>query len=219
MMSQSRQAGSKGVAAKQRFVQLLHCLSRIFAEEGRPGGDATAQALTDACASPWHDPDPNQWTPNFDVRHLLASAKQSPDATVAGLAQAMDDAHDTYFWNSSKIPSLQPGTQLGDGILTAHVIGPEYAPAFHPTIKVGFFYQAANLNYPARSHAAEETYFLVSGTGHWSADHEPPQPQAPGQFIHHASLVPHSSTTDDHPIIAVWRWSGDISTDSYRLFA
>ncbi len=56
---------------------------------------------------------------------------------------------------------------------------------------------------------------MLAGEGDWACDAAAPTPRRAGAVIHHASFARHSSRTGAHPILAAWRWSGDIGWDSY----
>ena len=84
-------------------------------------------------------------------------------------------------------------------------------------ISCGLYFQSAGTVYPSHFHAAEELYFVVSGTAQWQKGDEPFVPRAPGDLIHHLSMEPHAMTTLDAPLLAIWAWLGDLDPASYRL--
>jgi len=77
--------------------------------------------------------------------------------------------------------------------------------------------QRSNAFYPPHAHAAEETYAMLAGNADWQIDLADWQHFEPGDLIHHPSEAPHATRTSALPILAAWRWSGDISTASYRM--
>ena len=98
--------------------------------------------------------------------------------------------------------------------MAVEVIGPD-GMIKHPDIRVGVYVQDPNFDYPARKHAAEETYIMIAGEGFWSVNHERPRQKQVGEVIHHPSMIAHQNLTRDIPMVAFWRWSGDISFDHY----
>ncbi|MFK7854004.1 MAG: dimethylsulfonioproprionate lyase family protein [Granulosicoccus sp.] len=84
-------------------------------------------------------------------------------------------------------------------------------------IRIGLLVQSAGITYPTHWHAAEELYFILDGTAHWSTDDHVPRPRPPGDFIHHHSMQPHCVTTIAEPLVAMWGWSGDVDGSSYSL--
>ena len=83
--------------------------------------------------------------------------------------------------------------------------------------RVGLWVQTANLNYTTRTHAAEETFVILGGKAIWQAGDNAPLEEGIGTVIHHPSNTPHSNCTTNSPLLAAWRWSGDISIEQYTL--
>ena len=81
--------------------------------------------------------------------------------------------------------------------------------------EVGIFMQMANVDYPVRRHPAEETFFIISGKGYFNKDSNPEIYGEVGDYVHNPSMINHSNRTEEHHMIWSWRWSGDISEDSY----
>ena len=77
--------------------------------------------------------------------------------------------------------------------------------------------QSAGVAYTFRSHAAEETFFTIGGHAGWVQGDGPETRIGSGHLVFHASGTKHATMTYNAPIIALWRWSGDISWDSYRM--
>mgnify|MGYP005690266981 FL=1 len=75
--------------------------------------------------------------------------------------------------------------------------------------------QMANIDYPVRRHPAEETFFIISGKGYFNKDSNPEIYREVGDYVHNPSMINHSNRTEEHHMIWSWRWSGDISEDSY----
>ncbi len=82
--------------------------------------------------------------------------------------------------------------------------------------EIGIFLQFPNVNYPARRHPAEETFFTLSGKSFWKLENDDEVEKRVGEYIHHPSMSSHSNRTTDSHLIASWRWSGDISLESYN---
>ena len=85
------------------------------------------------------------------------------------------------------------------------------------TIRFGLYFQSSETVYPIHFHAAEEFYFLLSGTADWKKGDEPYTPRTPGTLIQHLSMQPHATNTHAEPLLALWLWTGDIATDSYKV--
>jgi len=107
-------------------------------------------------------------------------------------------------------------SEVANGMMQTELIGPD-GIFYSDSIRLGLWVQSAGLDYPIRSHAAEETFFILSGNAHWTRNGQPPYFAGAGCEIHHPSFVEHSTQTLDQPLFALWRWSGDISIEQYRL--
>lgn len=193
--------------ASTAFVQLLAAFQQLFANDGTEEGLLTAQEIGRVLAAPLvappgSDPTFGAWTNVF----------VHPDALLEPLLRAaapcLPWAHDGL--SDGKIPEA-----AARRMLTAELIGPD-SVLHSDTLRLGLFWQDAGVSYPSRSHAAEECYILLAGEGGWSLDHAPFARRRPGEVLRHASYAPHASETTTHPMLAVWRWTGQISWDSYR---
>ena len=85
------------------------------------------------------------------------------------------------------------------------------------TVRMGLYFQSADTVYPPHHHAAEELYYVLSGTAEWQTDDGLFTREAPGSVIYHRSFQPHATTTLGEPLLAMWAWFGDISLDSYAV--
>jgi quercetin dioxygenase-like cupin family protein len=90
--------------------------------------------------------------------------------------------------------------------------GPIHAAKF----RFGLFYQAPGIYYPLHAHEAAETYTILAGSADWQAG-ERCFPLTPGQASYHPPNLPHAMRAGPQGFVAIWRWSGDISFDNYRM--
>ncbi len=96
------------------------------------------------------------------------------------------------------------------------IIGPDGTiPA--ADFRFGTFLQYPDTWYPIHHHAAEELYFILSGTVEWTRDGVDGQPEPPGTLLRHASHERHATRTLGEPLLALWIWLGDIDFGSYRI--
>ena len=84
-------------------------------------------------------------------------------------------------------------------------------------VRGGLFMQRAGCYYPLHAHAAEETYAMLAGEAEWTVGDRAPVTLGPGSFSFHPADAAHATRTFARPILAAWRWSGDIGLESYRL--
>ncbi|MGF1447008.1 MAG: dimethylsulfonioproprionate lyase family protein [Pikeienuella sp.] len=206
---------------------LLRALHEIFGAEPRPGAHLAAEALRAAIDAPLP---PNLAQPRQmpqALRAVLAARgpdaeagchAPSPGSPAAKAATATDGLAALPWeiwdpWRASGIARPEPGPLP---FAIAVLVGPG-APYPSQTAVVGLFAQAPGAYYPPHAHAAEETYAILRGTALWSLDGSPETPQPPGSLIFHPSQGVHATRTIDAPLLAAWRWSGDLSPGTYRL--
>jgi quercetin dioxygenase-like cupin family protein len=184
---------------------LLNALADLTATEPRPEAQATAEALRAAADTDFPAQPPSALSPGI---LQTASLPGHPAARL------VHDAHHWLPWADSPIASLQP-TDLRAIKSVVTLLGPG-ARVPSETLLFGLFYQAPNAYYPLHAHNAAETYTVLAGTALWQAgDHRFPTVLA--EPIHHPPNLPHAMRAGPDGFLALWRWSGDIGFDSYRM--
>jgi quercetin dioxygenase-like cupin family protein len=185
---------------------LLHVLADLTVHEPRPEAEATADALRAAATVGFPVYPPTSLSPG--ILHATTLPGAHP---VAALIHA---AHAVLPWSDSPAASLQPtGLRAIKSIAT--LLGPDAAIPSE-TLLFGLFYQAPDTYYPLHAHNAAETYTILSGTAHWQAGDRRLTLTA-SDAIHHPPNLPHSMRAGPDGFLAMWRWSGDIGFDSYRM--
>ena len=185
---------------------LIQALADLTATEPRPEAQATARALL-ACANTDFPPQPPSLL-DAEIRAACALPGAHPAARLIAKAQ-------THMpWQASPAAALQPG-HLAATKAVVTLLSPE-GPLHAPDIRFGLFYQAPAIYYPLHAHEAEETYTILAGSADWQAG-ERRFSLTPGQSSHHPPNLPHAMRAGRDGFLALWRWSGDISFDSYRM--
>ncbi|PWE34037.1 hypothetical protein DDZ14_02420 [Maritimibacter sp. 55A14] len=191
------------------LAHLLTALAALYVAEPRDGGLAAAAALREAADGPLPAPC-NVPAP------LAAGLAQVLTGADASLAAAIRAALPWIVWELSRHDG-RICDEYALHMMTAEILGPD-GILHHDNLRVGLFLQSGGLAYPTRAHAAEETFIMLAGQGLWQAGDGPALLHGAGVLIHHPGMVPHSSTTlPGQPLLAAWRWSGDIGFDSYLL--
>ena len=185
---------------------LLLAVADLTATEPRPEAQATAAALRAGAGSDF-PPQPATALAS-GIQHTIALPGAHPTAHL------IRDAQPWLPWSDSPAASLQP-TALRAIKSIATLLGPD-APIPAPDLLFGFFYQEPGSYYPLHAHEAAETYTILSGTAQWQAGDRRLQLTA-GDAIHHPANLPHAMRAGPDGFLAMWRWSGDISFDSYRM--
>jgi quercetin dioxygenase-like cupin family protein len=184
---------------------LLHALADLTATEPRPEAQATAQALRAGADTDF----PAQ--PQSALSPGILHTANLPGHPAARLIHAADQ---WLPWADSPIASQQPtGLRAIKSIVT--LLGPS-APIRSETLLFGLFYQAPHSTYPLHAHNAAETYTILSGRALWQAG-DRRFPVTAGDPIHHPPNLPHAMRAGPEGFIAMWRWSGDIRFESYRM--
>lgn len=121
---------------------------------------------------------------------------------------------------ASNLPWTDRGFGLPNGIrgrnAYAELMGPE-GPMVSDECRFGFYLQAPDCLYPAHSHAAEEFYYVLSGSVEWRIDGALTfVPSVPG-LVHHLPWQMHQMRTGQSPLLAMWIWTGDIRHSTYSI--
>ena len=121
---------------------------------------------------------------------------------------------DVLSWREAGFGRLPE--EFSKRIFASEIIGPK-GIIDNPSMRVGLLLQLDHVAYPKHWHSAEELYLVLLGEAHWSVDDGSPEVRLPETFVHHRSNQPHSMTTSDEPLLAMWGWTGDIDGQSYSV--
>lgn len=190
-----------------KIKDLLMLLADLYAAEGRPTGDKTSIALRLAahdCPANW----PIVENPKPGLAETALQIDPLPEARV------IYDALPFIQW-------FDPGECIANlkadraaKMLACELLGPD-GMMKHPDIRVGLYVQEPDFDYASHAHAAQETYIALGGVGYWGVNYEKPNRRITGDVMYHPTMITHQNLTKADPMIATWRWSGDISFDNY----
>ncbi|MDB2530076.1 dimethylsulfonioproprionate lyase family protein [Paracoccaceae bacterium] len=121
---------------------------------------------------------------------------------------------DLLTWREAGFGKLPE--EFAKRIFASEIIGPK-GIIDNPSMRVGLLLQLDHVAYPKHWHSAEELYLILLGEAHWSVDVGSPEVRSPENFVHHKSNQPHSMTTIEEPLLAMWGWTGDIDGQSYSV--
>ncbi len=184
---------------------LLRALADLTANEPRPEAQATAETLRAAADTDFPAQEPSTLSPG------ILHAASLPGHTASRLIRT---AHQWLPWQDSPAASLQP-TSLRAIKSIVTLLGP-HAPIPCGTLLLGLFYQAPGSYYPLHAHNAAETYTVLAGSALWQAG-DRRFPVTSGEAIHHPPNLPHAMRAGPDGFLAMWRWSGHIGFESYRM--
>ena len=198
------------IVAKNIFKKCIHIIAEIYSKEENLNGHVTGQFLKE-----------------IDFTSInLQETESSIEFSNIFNSYSTNDEHElvrelkkiSHFlpWYQSDMEG-RIDAKLKKQMLITELVGP------HSIIKsddyeVGIFLQFPNVFYPARRHAAEETFYTLAGKSFWQLEDKSEIERCIGEYIHHPSMKSHSNRTTDLHLVACWRWSGDISTESYAKF-
>lgn len=190
-------------------LALTKALAAI-AEEFHSEGRATSTALSNEIGAArqtidW--PMPQPCALDDAIRTCLSSSDHA-------VARALLAAQDWVPWGVNPVENRMTKTAAAM-VAVSTLLGPE-GPIFSPNARMGLLFMSPNFYYPLHNHDADETYVLIAGSAFWTAG-EDRRWRSAGAMIHHPSLMPHAFRTENQGFVALWRWSGDINTNSYTF--
>ena len=194
------------MSTKKIFKDILMTLSDIYQNEGSKNGFLTAEALSLAGNQTFNLKE----NENDELSKLFNSFISNDDHL---LAHQLKEISNFLPWHHSDMGGRIDG-DLKKQFIQFVLLGPSGIINSND-YEVGIFMQMANIDYPVRRHPAEETFFIISGKGYFNKDSNPEIYGEVGDYVHNPSMINHSNRTEEHHMIWSWRWSGDISEDSY----
>ena len=138
------------------------------------------------------------------MQAFFEQSVRSPEAI--SLTQALERIATELDWRPDpEIPMMH-----------TRLIGPD--GVFHcDRFRFGTFLIGSDTVYPLHSHAARETYIILSGESSWWNSSAGYQPECPGAVIVHEPWQPHAMRTASVPLLTLWAWQGDVNFESYRF--
>jgi hypothetical protein len=184
---------------------LLSALSAVFAVEPREEASRTARHLIEM--GPLHLGDTQRPCPAETMMRAALAASDHP------AAKAVLDGFHLLPWGEN--PVAAQSAEVSSTFIVCTLIGPD-GPVPNDDLRMGLYWQHPETYYCLHAHNADETYAIIAGGAEWTAGDDT-RWRGPGEMIHHPSLLPHAFRAGPQGLLALWRWSGDISIDSYHL--
>ncbi len=188
----------------------LATLVTAAAEAYGATGDRSAVALArqlGASAPRFHLP---AGEPQPALASLSAALANLPPGPLAPLLRTCAPAV-AWTVGDFKMPASFAGRSA-----YVEIVGPE-GLAQREDLRFGLYVQTPDSFYPPHNHAAEELYYVLSGTAHWQKADGEFRAMAPGTLIRHASWERHAMRTAGEPLLAMWSWTGDLNVATYRV--
>lgn len=194
--------------ASVAFRALLNALADAYGQEDRAGARELVSLLREGAESAAPEPAAPY---RYDTAILAATERAFHPAAKAARA-----AHGLLRWSATGILDTLIPTPVSDMFAVAPLVGPG-AVIESQRVRAGLFMQLPDSLYPPHAHSAEETYVMLAGEADWQLDLGDWHRHGPGAMIHHPSEAPHATRTATLPILAAWRWSGDVRSETYRM--
>lgn len=130
------------------------------------------------------------------------------------LAQALFAvAHQLDWRASSKNPEDGPDVVVFSQNFTATTVIGTGGLLPSDRVTAGFSLQGRDTYYPPHAHHAEESYWIIGGSGDWRVGSEPWFGVEPGDSIYHESGARHAMQTNAQPMLAVWLWTSHLDSE------
>lgn len=184
----------------------LNAIADVYAVEDRDAARETAHQLRSGIGGAFGT-DPQPCSLDAEIRACLAGSSLP-------VARAILAAQGQILWGVNPVASLM--TQEAAAMAAVCTLLDPEGPIVSPDFRLGLLYVRPASYYPLHDHDADETYALIAGSALWTAGDDRRWRHA-GEVIHHPSRMPHAFRTGDTGFVALWRWSGDINTHSYRF--
>lgn len=185
------------------YNNLLHEFANTLRHTNPPADDFTDDLLQQRTAVPIK--------PQTDVRalaHLPTLLQKDQHDPLRPLADAIGAVTESLSWTPFyRRSALTEG--FVDAFAVTEVIGPS-GPLISDNLIMFMFVMDAHTIYPLHWHAAEELYFVLSGTPAYQVGNQAWQTRHPGDVVHVPSYVPHAIHNADDPMLVLQVWRGAI---------
>jgi mannose-6-phosphate isomerase-like protein (cupin superfamily) len=186
--------------------KLVQAAADAYAATGDDGAIAFADPLR-ATRGPFLPPTGEaQPAPAWLAAALVALPPGELAAALRALAPEIP-----WIIGGAKMPASFAGRSAYN-----EIVGPD-GLAISDSLRFGLFVQAPESFYPPHRHAAEEFYYVLSGTARWQKGEEALGLKPPGSCIRHAPWQRHAMETAAEPLLTLWVWTGDLDMASYEM--
>lgn len=198
--------------------RLIEAFKGLFGAATLCGGDVTGTANFVLNHVRWTDKlcDPEaQGHAVVDSCLQAVCAESGPKGpSTSSVATALLAVSDQLLWRSSnKNPDDGPDVvQFSKNCAVTTIIGQgALLPSAH--VYAGLSLQRNNIYYPPHAHRAEESYWIIGGSGDWRVAGKPWFAVKPGDSIYHAPGVCHAMQTNEQPMLTLWLWTSHLDSE------
>ncbi len=198
--------------------RLIDSIKDLFATTGETDGNMARTASFTLENVNWQEtlkkPEPlGHRVAEMYLEEACANSGQDGSSAHALAEALLASTHQLHWRASNKDPKDGPDVAAFAPKFTATtIIG---AGGLLPSDKVlaGFSLQAPDTYYPPHAHHAEESYWIIGGSGDWRVGTEPWFAVEPGDAIYHKSEARHAMQTSERPLLTVWLWTSHLDSE------
>ena len=197
--------------------QLIDAFKGLFVAAESDGALAQTASFTlenVAWSGKLHRPEPMSH-PVVD-RHMATACANAGAAgsSTHAVAAALLGVVDRLPWRAAYADREdEPDMAALSRSLTATSIIGESGVLRSSKVAAGLSLQGPDTYYPPHAHRAEESYWIIGGSGDWKVGAQSGFAVEPGDSIYHRSGVRHAMQTNRQPMLAVWLWTSYLGSE------
>jgi mannose-6-phosphate isomerase-like protein (cupin superfamily) len=198
--------------------RLVVAFRELLADAARGEGDLARTASKALDSVDWtgdlNTPQPQSHPAVDSYLQATISLCGSPGSPSQELAQAAAESNGKIKWRPplTDMSADPERAAFSRRHTAARVIGEN---GFLPSkgIIAGLTVQAPETYYPPHAHTAEESYWIIGGSGEWSVDEVPWFHVKAGDGVYHRSGAHHAMQTKAQPMLTVWLWTSHLDSE------
>lgn len=205
------------ISIEQRVKAVFAALAPLYFEQREPEDQREIMRLVDFglialadAAQAKIKPLPTRTLPVTEV--LKASWPKTRNAFAREVLASLRDFLPIAYWRQNPNYATAPDTFLS-GYGYVELIGPG-AYVENEDVRLGILALAPHVLYPAHSHPAREVYYAMSSGSRWWREGESWRVREAGEVIYHSSERAHASQAGAEPLVAIYVWRGQVSTEA-----
>ena len=190
----------------------------LFAATANSGGDLARTSEFTLQNVDWKA---TPMTPDPSSHHIVDTFLESTctssglrESTSGELAMSLLQITDQLRWRASGKASVDgPDIEiLLQNFAITMIIG-EGGLLQSDKVMSGFSLQGRDTYYPSHSHLAEESYWIIGGSGDWRVGSNPWFAVQAGDSVYHEPHARHAMQTNDQAMLTVWLWTSDLDSE------
>jgi mannose-6-phosphate isomerase-like protein (cupin superfamily) len=194
-------------ANEAAFYNMLSEMAALFDLEGTDEALLTSITLRDAIGN---------GAPSLATPYVLdVMIQDGLRSAVHPGAVAVRQAHPVLHWAAMSILDDYAPSSVSCHFTAVSLMGPGQFIEL-ASLRAGLYMQTPNSYYQLHNHEAAETYIILQGQAEWTVGNVT-ENYGPDKIIHHTPYMPHAFQTLDEPLLALWRWDGNIAVGTYNL--